>query len=362
MKILSCHIAGFGKLVNAQFNFEQINSANRGNGWGKTTLVTFLECMFFGMEAGRGKEVADNLRLKYEPWSGAPFGGTLVFLHGGKQYRIERFFGKTPAYDTVKIYDENNMLCYAFGDKAERLGEVLFSLDRESYRKCVYFPQADESNATMTGTIRERLLSLLGSGENGGSQNAIARLDEAERALRAKRKPAKGKLDEIDDKLAFLSERRTELYRLEGNLAESVKEFGGLSERKNALQGEIEKLDGALEAQVRRNERAAAQAVYAEIQIQQKEALEQKQKLDKFFNGTNAEEVNADGLTTAVNEYYALQEEISALQPKIEEAQNLWRDKQAAKTQLDGAEKTLQGYRLLAEEKRKSNRAGKRLS
>ena len=129
MRILSCHITGFGKLVNLDLNFEQISSFKQDNGWGKTTLATFLECMFFGMEAGRGKEVGDNPRVKYEPWSGAAYGGTLVFSYGQKKYRVERFFGKTPAYATVKIYDDNQMLSYEFGDKGERLGDTLFGLD-----------------------------------------------------------------------------------------------------------------------------------------------------------------------------------------------------------------------------------------
>ena len=108
MKLLSCHISGFGKLVNCDFEFSQLHCFLRDNGWGKTTLANFIECMFFGMEAGRNKEVADNTRLKYTPWSGAPYGGTLLFSYKGQEYRIERFFGKSPALDSVKIYDKNN--------------------------------------------------------------------------------------------------------------------------------------------------------------------------------------------------------------------------------------------------------------
>lgn len=360
MRILSCHITGFGKLVNLDFNFEQISSFKQDNGWGKTTLATFLECMFFGMEAGRGKEVGDNPRLKYEPWSGAAYGGTLVFSYGQKQYRLERFFGKTPAYDTVKIYDENQMLSYEFGDKGERLGETLFGLDRESYRRCAYFAQGDLESGVMTGTIRERLIALLGAGDTASSQTALARLDEAERALRAKRKPAKGKLDELDERLAFLEEQRAELYRVEGNLAESTDEYRRLAEKKLAFKQKLDNMDLALEAQARRNERAAAQAAYLEVKAKLDEANEQKRALDGFFGDTNAEEVNADGLATAIGEYYSLQEELKNLQPKLEETEEKWRDKQAVKSQLDNAEKSLKTYRLLAEEKRKSKAAGKR--
>ena len=289
MRLISCHINGFGKLVNCDVNFSQVTCFKHDNGWGKTTLANFIEHMFYGMEAGRNKEVEDNARLRYEPWSGAPYGGTLVFTHAGKEYRIERSFGKTPAQDSVKIYDQNRMLCYDFGDKGERLGEVLFGLDRESYRKCVYIPQDERAGGAMTGNIRQRLIALLGTGENDASQTAVARLEEAERALRAKRRPAKGKLDEIDDKLAYLTEQRAELYRIEQNIQESTREAAELAEKKAQLKAQIERMDGVLEAQVRRNERAAAQAVYTEVKATEAQARAQWQSVCAFFGDILAE-------------------------------------------------------------------------
>ena len=360
MKLISCHVTGFGKLVNCDFDFSQITCFKHDNGWGKTTLANFIEHMFFGMEAGRNKEVEDNARLKYAPWSGAPYGGTLTFSHAGKLYRIERFFGKTPAADSVKIYDQNHMLCYEFGDKGERLGEVLFGLDRESYRKCVYIPQDERENGVMTGNIRQRLIALLGAGENGASQTAVTKLDEAERALRAKRRPAKGKLDEIDDILAYLAEQRAELYRLEENVREAEREAASLAETKEQLKAQIQRMDEVLEEQVRRNERAAAQAAYAEVKASEEQARSQWQTISAFFGNTNPHEVNVDGLTTAVQEYYTLQEEVTQLRPKIAEAETAWKEKQGIKAQLDSAEKTLHTYRLLADEQRKNNGAGTR--
>ena len=359
MKLLSCHINGFGKLVNRDFDFSQITCFKHDNGWGKTTLANFIESMLFGMEAGRNKEVADNTRLKYEPWSGAPYGGTLAFSYAGKQYKIERFFGKTPAQDSVKIYDQNRMLCYEFGERGERLGEILFGLDRESYRKCVYLPHDERTSEAMTGNIRQRLIAMLGAGENSAAQNAVMRLDEAERALRAKRRPAKGKLDEIDDKLAYLGEQRAELYRIEQNIQDTQAEVVSVAAKKSALIEKIRTMDEALEAQSRRNERAAAQAAYTEVKASQDEARANLQYVRAFFGDTNPQEVNVEGLATAVKEYYTLQEETAVLEPKITQAQADWKEKQGVKAQLDAAEKILKSYHLLAEEKRKNKGAGK---
>ena len=135
MRILSCYIAGFGRFSQEQFNFTFPLTVIRGdNGWGKTTLADFLRCMLYGLDGGRVKSVENNDRVKYAPWRGGAFGGSLVFEYGGKQYRVQRSFGKTPAYDSAQVFDQNQMQCYEFGEKAERLGEVLFGMNAESYK------------------------------------------------------------------------------------------------------------------------------------------------------------------------------------------------------------------------------------
>ena len=79
MKLLSCYIAGFGKWRNQAFDFNKdIIEIKAENGFGKTTLLNFLECMLFGMDAGRNKALEDNLRSKYHPFDGGVYGGTLT--------------------------------------------------------------------------------------------------------------------------------------------------------------------------------------------------------------------------------------------------------------------------------------------
>ena len=119
MRILSCHITGFGKFVNRAFDLSQpIVVCKQENGWGKTTLADFIECMFYGLDNGRKSSVTENFRAKYEPWSNARYGGAIIIEENGKTYRIERFFGKTPSLDTVRVFDGNNMACYDFGERA----------------------------------------------------------------------------------------------------------------------------------------------------------------------------------------------------------------------------------------------------
>ncbi len=93
MKLVSCHITGFGKIENFDYNFaDDLQVIMRSNGWGKTTFAAFIKAMFFGLEHSRSRAMND--RKHYNPWNGNVYGGNLVFEIGDKTYRVERTFGE----------------------------------------------------------------------------------------------------------------------------------------------------------------------------------------------------------------------------------------------------------------------------
>ena len=216
MRFVSCFISGFGKLCNQSFDLNKdVVEIKAKNGGGKTTLAVFLESMLFGLESSRSRDLDENPRLKYEPWQGGGFGGSLTFTHAGKTYSIERKFGKTPSADSVKLYDKSNMPCYEFGENVSNLGELLLGVNRETYKRSAYIPQGAILSEGLPDDAKARLIALLSvDGEKEtGANGAIKRLDEAERKLRARRAPAKGKLDEIDEKLEELERAKTDCQR-----------------------------------------------------------------------------------------------------------------------------------------------------
>ena len=216
MRFVSCFVSGFGKLCNQSFDLgKDVVEIKAKNGGGKTTLAVFLESMLFGLEGSRSRDLAENPRLKYEPWQGGAFGGSLTFIHAGKTYRIERKFGKTPSADSVKLYDKNNMPCYDFGENVSALGELLLGVNRETYKRSAYIPQGAILSESLPDDAKARLIALLSvDGEKElGANSAIKRLDEAERKLRARRAPAKGKLDEIDEKIEALVRAKADCER-----------------------------------------------------------------------------------------------------------------------------------------------------
>ena len=361
MRLLSCHVIGFGKLVDERFDFSERTVFQKENGWGKTTLCAFLESMFYGMDVGRSKNVQQNPRIKYEPWSGARFGGVLTFTYQKEVFRVERFFGKTPASDVTKIYDKNDMPCYAFGDKGERLGETLFGVDRESFQKSVYISQ-DKENGAISDGLKARLLSLLSiAPTDNGAQSAVERLDEAERALRAKRRPAKGKLDELEERLFYLEEQKTQCRRALDRADALRRELTEQANHLSELNKQRKRIEELIVAQHRYAERKAMREAYLEWQNKFAQTQRALQEATEFFNGNDPATINVDGLQTAVNEYYALKEEVSVLQARLEEVETQLREKENVQTQLSACEKTLESYDLLLQEQPQTTGAGERV-
>ncbi len=365
MKLISCQITGFGKFVNQAFDLSKPVSVFRGeNGWGKTTLADFLESMFYGIDGGRSKSVTDNNRIKYEPWSGARFGGAITFTHNQRTYRVERFFGKTPSADVVRVFDGNNMLCYDFGERAEHLGEALFGVDRESYRRTAYLPQGQGQTGGLTGDIRSKLLAVLTAEQTtGGGQNAIDRLDAAERALRAKRRPAKGKLDEIDEKLVYIQEQKADCVRAAQAMQAQKQELSDRLARLQTVSAELEKLTAAAEEYTRRSEMAAMQAAREEMQEKLTQAKEKLAQWDVFFNGNDSQTLNTAGLENAVKEYYDGKEALAKLEEEFASLTAQMQEREVLQAQLAACQKTLENFEMLlatpapSEKEKKQSRA-----
>ncbi len=350
MRILSCHIAGFGRFVHKDFDFSAtLTVIKEDNGWGKTTLADFIRCMLYGLDGGRNKSVSANDRLRYEPWNGGVFGGSLDFLYAGRKYRVERSFGKTPAYDSVRVYDSNNMLCYDFGDRAERLGEALFGVDSESYRRSVYIPQGEIRTGSMPDDMKNRLLSLLGDGGQGanGAQLAIERLDAADRALRARRKPSKGKLDEIDERLTLIARQKAvcddninRAKQLREGLLDAEKEISACNE-------ELARLNAAIEELSRQKEFSARNQTKREIETQLDSANAELARLREFFGETDPDTVNTEGLQNAVTEYYAVKTRLEEKENTLLYAETATKEKTALEMQINACEKVLSSYGAL---------------
>lgn len=147
MRLISCHIEGFGKLNNIDMEFTSgVNTILRENGWGKTTFAAFVKVMFYGFSGETKRNDIENERRRFRPWSGGAYGGELVFESGTNVYRVQRAFGGKKSEDTFALYDaETNAVSRDF---TENIGYELFQIDARSFENTVYIGQ----NSCQMGT------------------------------------------------------------------------------------------------------------------------------------------------------------------------------------------------------------------
>ena len=156
MKLISAKIENFGKLRDRSIDFsEGLNVFLRENGFGKTTLASFIRVMFYGLSGDRKSQDEDNDRKKFRPWQGGTFGGELVFeLSEGRSYRIVRTFGERKAQDTFTLYDAETNLPST--DFSENIGEEILKIDERSFRRTVFIGQ-QELETGMTSQINAKI-------------------------------------------------------------------------------------------------------------------------------------------------------------------------------------------------------------
>lgn len=270
MKLLRCYVENFGVLHQYQQTFRPgITTLQQPNGFGKTTLTAFLCAMLYGLPRGGKADLNQNPRRKYAPWQGGRFGGYLEFEQEGTAYRVERYFGQTPAKDTFDLYTLQPILRKSNAYSSD-LGLELFGLDEDSFRRSIYLPQAAAEVPMATDHIRQKLAHLVEESDD------ITRYDKAVEALRAKRSsfvPYRGNgglagqtQAEITQLQARLEQQRAAAARLAPLAAEQTRlEAAIAADRKEAeqLTAEIQQL-------------AQAKALYADWQAQQRLAAEEQ--------------------------------------------------------------------------------------
>ena len=103
MKINSLKLNSYGNLNNKDIEFDKVNIVYGKNESGKTTLLSFIQNIIFGISKTKdGKSISDYDR--YLPWNGKEnFSGKINYeLDDNSKYSIYRDFTKKKP----EIYDE----------------------------------------------------------------------------------------------------------------------------------------------------------------------------------------------------------------------------------------------------------------
>ena len=160
MRLLRLHVQNFGVLQDFRMDFTKgLNCIHRENGWGKSTLATFIKAMFYGLPVTSKRSLEENERKKYTPWQGGAYGGNLEFETAKGRFRVERFFGAKESGDSFALYDlASNKPTSVYPTE---LGEALFGIDADGFERTVYLSQHAVTAKGDNNTITAKLGNLL---------------------------------------------------------------------------------------------------------------------------------------------------------------------------------------------------------
>ncbi len=207
MKLLKCHIVGFGNWKNQTIDFKDgLTSVCEKNGFGKSSLASFIRAMFYGLER---VTKANNERKRALPFDGSPCGGSLDFEWQGNQYSIERsFIGRTPKDDTL--------ICYKNGIETKELGEipgnVVFGLDLDSFNRTIFISPTD-LEISSSETLNAKMSHFVEGSSDGCDFSSVK---ESLEELKKKYKPQKNA--ETKGLLAIEANKINDLEMQETNL------------------------------------------------------------------------------------------------------------------------------------------------
>lgn len=257
MRIDGINIESFGGLKNFRLDFRDgMNIIYGGNEAGKSTVMAFIEMMFYGRTAQeKSSDISKSLRKKYTPWDGSAMCGELEFTCAGRSYRIRKVFKKTIKTDDVKLYDTQTGEEIELG-RDEEIGHRFFGIDVGSFEKSVYisgfggFASSGQTNEDLA----VRLSNLVTTMDEDVSQSKVAgRLTKAKELLRSKsgsrgllielderKKSVKDELSRTQELIARQADYQEEKGRLDERLSEALQKREVLKklERRNVLEGE----------------------------------------------------------------------------------------------------------------------------
>lgn len=219
MKLLSAHIENFGKISDRTFDFKEgLNVICGENGWGKTTLCAFLKVMFFGFENERTRDAYENERKRFKPWQGGVYGGSVNFEADGVEYRLLRTFGLKEAEDEFVLKEVATGLdSNAFG---KNIGEELFAIDAESFKRTVFFSQKDCITGP-TDSINAKIGNLNDVSDDMNKYEEVMKLfkDELNKMSPTR---ATGSMSKIKDEIAGTEKKLLSKAAVEANLAKEL--------------------------------------------------------------------------------------------------------------------------------------------
>lgn len=338
MRLIKCNIENYGTLSNFELRFdEQLTVINEENGFGKSTLCSFIMAMFYGLPSTTKRKVEENERKLRAPWQGGNFGGTLDFEINGKEYRIERFFGQKANSDTFRLFDLKKGT--ESRDYSENIGAEIFSIDAEGFRRSIFFPQLD-SVTSANVSITAKLMDLIeNSDDMSNFDNAMGVLKKRKNDYSNAR--GKGFLSEIETNIAATEQTLSDAIAATESISELSKQVKVLESKAETLQSERSNINNllqkaaeqaAVKSDKKRREELTAEIEGFKLEIeainrQFPKGLPEKSVLNEAFG-------KAEALKAAESEYKMLSNDGVDL-AELDRLNNLFKDSSVDEVKIE---------------------------
>lgn len=283
MKLLRCHIVNYGCLHDISFSFtDGINLINQPNGWGKSTLASFLCAMLYGLESTTRRNLLENERKHYRPWQGGTFGGWLDFEVSGKQYHLERFFGLKEREDSFQLYDLQTM--QPNFDYTQETGLELFGIDKASCLRSIYISQ-EKTTSGSYDTLTARLAQLTESTDDMNAyDDALKKIDSA---LRFYVKTGnRGEIARLEQEVVSIEQQLSEAKAARKKLAENISQTARFHQEKQQFEQQLQTIQGQIAALTQQE----IQAHYTFLDRQRFEKEQELEQIETFFRDQLPEE------------------------------------------------------------------------
>ena len=290
MKINHLKVNGFGKLSEKEIKFENgINIIYGENEAGKSTLLKFISCMFYGTSRNKnGKNISDF--EKYKPWKTEEYSGTIDYrLDNEEEYSVYREFKrKNPT-----VYDsEKQDITKTF--KEDKNGIDFFTeqtgIDEETYFNTAISEQARVAlNLNKQNSLIQKISNLVSTGDDNISfQKSMAQISKLQNENVGTERTSLRPLNVINNKIKLINLKKKELEENKNNY-----EHNNLGSEKLffTLKNNEKKLEYIKRVkQFHENNRIKL----VEINFNKNVAIEDEEKIDELIKKLNELEDNKE--------------------------------------------------------------------
>lgn len=293
MQINKININNYGNLSNKEINLDKkINIIYGKNEAGKSTLLNFIESMFFGANKNKDKKLIPDFD-RYNPWNNGEYSGTIDYqLENGEEFHVYRDFKK-----------KNPQILNKFGKDIsqefnidKKNGNQFFTeqtgMDRSLIDSTIITEQNQvELDEGTQNQLLQKIANLSESGEEELSYKKI--MDKLNKILlnevgteRSQLKPLNitiSKIDDYQNKIQDIKQYENERFEITQEIADIQEEINKESENRN-IYDEVKKIiDNDKIEQEKIDEK------YKTVKENKAKIEQYKEELDKTENEKNAE-------------------------------------------------------------------------